>query len=150
VRKHLANLVTSCRILCGIGLLFCPVFSPSFWVLYLVGGLTDMVDGTIARKTNAVTPFGVKLDSAADLIFLIAACIKVLPVVQLPAWIWGWVFLIAGLRISKRNLLLDHTIWNKATGLLLFLFPLTVSFMGVRYTATVVCTIATIAAVHDR
>lgn len=109
-----------------------------------------MVDGTIARKTHAVTDFGSKLDSVADLVFIIAACIKVLPVVQLPAWIWGWVFLIAGLRISKRNLLLDHTIWNKATGLLLFLFPLTVSFMDVRYTATVVCTIATIAAVHDR
>ena len=150
MRKHLANLVTICRILCGVGMLFCPVFSPSFWGLYLLGGLTDMMDGTIARKTHAVTDFGSKLDSVADLVFIIAACIKVLPVVQLPAWIWGWVFLIAGLRISKRNLLLDHTIWNKTTGLLLFLFPLTVSFMDVRYTATVVCTIATIAAVHDR
>jgi len=150
VRKHLANLVTSCRILCGIGLLFCPVFSPSFWVLYLVGGLTDMVDGTIARKTNAVTPFGVKLDSAADLIFLIAACIKVLPVVQLPAWIWGWVILIAGIRIRNRKLLLEHTVWNKVTGFLLFLFPLTLSFLDARYSACVVCTAATVAAANSK
>ena len=150
MKKHLANLVTGCRILCGIGLLFCQVFSPSFWVLYLVGGLTDMVDGTIARKTNSVTDFGSKLDSKADLVFVIAACIKLLPVVHLPGWIWIWGIVIAGMRISKGKLLLEHTVWNKVTGLLLFLFPLTLSFLDVKYSACVICAVATFAAVDNK
>ena len=78
-----------------------------------------MVDGTIARKLNSVTVFGSKLDSVADLVFIIAACIKVLPVVQLPGWIWCWVFVIAAMRFSKGKLLLEHTVWNKVTGFLL-------------------------------
>ena len=150
MKKHLANLVTGCRILCGMGLLFCPVFSPPFWGLYLLGGLTDMVDGTIARKTNSVTDFGSKLDSAADLIFITTACIKVLPAVHLPGRIWIWIILIAGMRICKGKLLLEHTVWNKVTGLLLFLFPLTLSFLDVKYSACVVCMIATFSALHDR
>ena len=150
MKKHLANLVTGCRILCGIGLLFYQVFSPSFWVLYLLGGLTDMVDGTIARKLNSATGFGSKLDSAADLVFVVAACCKLLPVIHLPGWIWCWVVLIAGMRIRNRTLILEHTVWNKVTGFLLFLFPLTLSFLDVKYSACVVCTAATVAAVNSK
>ena len=108
-----------------------------------------MVDGTIARKTHAVTEFGSTLDSIADLVFIIAACIKVLPVVQLPGWIWCWVFVIAAMRFSKGKLLLEHTVWNKVTGFLLFLFPLTLSFLDVKYSACMVCMIATFSALHD-
>ena len=150
MKKHLANLVTGCRILCGIGLLFYQVFSPSFWVLYLLGGLTDMVDGTIARKLNSATGFGSKLDSVADLVFIGAACVKLLPVIHLPGWVWCWVVLIAGMRIRNRTLILEHTVWNKVTGFLLFLFPLTLSFLDVKYSACVVCTAATVAAVNSK
>ena len=150
MRKHLANLVTICRILCGVGILFCPVFSPSFWGLYLVGGLTDMVDGTIARKLNSATGFGSKLDSVADLVFITAACCKLLPMIHLPGWIWCWVVLIAGMRIRNRTLILEHTLWNKVTGFLLFMLPLTLPFLDVRYSACVICIIATISTLYDR
>ena len=43
-----ANLITGTRILCSIVLLFCSPFSPSFYALYLVAGLTDMIDGPVA------------------------------------------------------------------------------------------------------
>ena len=150
MKKHLANLVTGCRILCGIGLLFYQVFSPSFWVLYLLGGLTDMVDGTIARKLNSATGFGSKLDSVADLVFIGAACVKLLPVIHLPGWVWCWVILIVGMRIRNRTLILEHTLWNKVTGFLLFMLPFTLSLLDVRYSACVICIIATISALYDR
>ena len=44
----MANIITGCRILCRIFLLFVPVLSPIFYFLYLVAGFTDMIDGTIA------------------------------------------------------------------------------------------------------
>ena len=57
MRKYIANIVTSCRIIFSILMLFFSVFSPWFYVMYLLCGLTDMVDGSIARKTNTVSTF---------------------------------------------------------------------------------------------
>ena len=130
-------------------MLFCPVLSPSFYALYLLGGLTDMVDGTIARKTHAVTEFGSRLDSVADLVFIGTACVKLLPVVSLPGWVWCWVLLIVILRVSNRKVWLDHTVLNKVTGFLLFLLPLTLSFLDVKVSACVVCAVATLAALQE-
>ena len=45
--------------------------------------------------------------------------------------------------------MVDGTIANKATGLCLFLLPLTISFVDLRYTAPVVCILATIAAFQE-
>ena len=49
-----ANLITGTRILCSIALLFCQTFSPPFFALYIIAGLTDMIDGTVARKAGTL------------------------------------------------------------------------------------------------
>ena len=67
----MANIITGFRVLISIALLFCPVFSPVFYILYLIGGLSDMIDGTIARKMNTVTEFGARFDTAADFVFVV-------------------------------------------------------------------------------
>ena len=157
MKKQIANIITSCRILGSIGLLFCPVFSDSFYILYLFCGLTDMVDGTIARKTGAVSEFGAKLDTVADFLFVIASFVKLVPVIRIPVWIWGWSAVIAVVKLVNlvwgftrmKKMLSLHTIANKATGLCLFLLPITMSFVDLRYTAPVVCVIATIAAIQE-
>ena len=157
MKKQIANIITSCRILGSIGLLFCPVFSAYFYGLYIFCGLTDMVDGTIARKTNAVSEFGSRLDTVADFLFVIASFGKLVPVIRIPGWIWVWaavigvgklINLVWGFTQTKKlpNL---HTIANKATGLCLFLLPLTMPFADLRYTAPVVCILATIAAIQE-
>ena len=75
-----ANIITGGRILCGIALLFFPVFSPAFYTFYIAAGLSDMIDGTVARKTGTVSAFGSKLDTAADFI-LAAVCLILAAVV---------------------------------------------------------------------
>ena len=157
MKKQIANIITSCRILGSIGLLFCPVFSDGFYVLYLFCGLTDMVDGSIARKTGAVSSFGARLDTVADFLFVIASFVKLVPVIRIPVWIWGWAAVIAVVKLvnlvwgstQMKQMPSLHTIANKATGLCLFLLPLTMSFVDLRYTAPVVCAIATIAAIRE-
>ena len=57
----MANVITGLRILVSAVLVFCPVFSQIFYVLYLIAGLSDMIDGIIARKTNSVSEFGSRL-----------------------------------------------------------------------------------------
>ena len=155
--KHIANLITCCRILGSILLLFFPAFSAAFYVIYLFCGFSDMIDGTIARKTGSTSKFGSQLDTVADLIFVAVSLFKLLPVSNIPQWLWIWGGVIAVIKISnilwgyvsKKQFVALHTIMNKAAGLLLFLLPLTISFVELTYTAIAVCTIATLSAVQE-
>ena len=142
----MANIVTCCRILFSVLILFSPVFSAWFYSLYLLCGITDMVDGTIARKTNTANEFGARLDSAADFVFVVAALIKLLPVMHLTWWMLMWVTAIAIIKIFNvvsgfvctKRIIVEHTIMNKITGLLLFLLPLTLTLIKLEYSAVVV------------
>ena len=69
-RKQIANIITISRILGSIYLLYSPVFSISFYIMYLFCGITDMIDGTIARKTKSVSELGARLDTVADSTFV--------------------------------------------------------------------------------
>ena len=66
---------------------------------WLAAGFSDMIDGTIARKTGSESTFCVKLDSIADLIFVIVASIKILPSVSFIPLIWIWTGVIAAIKI---------------------------------------------------
>lgn len=155
--KHIANILTGCRILGSILLLFFPAFSAAFYILYLLCGFSDMIDGTIARKTNSTSEFGSRLDTAADLIFTAASFFKLLPAICMPEWLWIWGSVIAVIRISniiwgyaaKGQFISLHTMMNKAAGLLLFLLPLTISFVELKYAAIAVCSAATFSAVQE-
>lgn len=153
----MANIITSCRILCSIILLFFPAFSPAFYIFYLIAGLTDMVDGTVARKTNTVSAFGSKLDTVADAVFVVTCLIKLLPVMDIPLWLWIWIVIISGIKIinvvsgfiCRKNFVAEHTVMNKVTGVLLFLLVLTLKFIELKYSAVAVCAIATFAAIQE-
>ncbi len=72
----MANLITGARMLCALLLLCFPAFSPAFYALYLLGGLTDMIDGTVARMTGTACEAGARLDTAADLLFAAVCLIR--------------------------------------------------------------------------
>lgn len=153
----MANIITGCLILCSVLLFFFPAFSPQFYALYLISGFTDMIDGTVARKANIDSKFGSKLDTIADFIFIVACLVKLLPVLDIPIWLWIWIFAIAVIKIinvisgfmCQKKFVTEHTIMNKFTGVLLFLLPLTLSFIELKYTAIVVCGMATFAAIQE-
>ena len=155
--KHLANIVTGCRILGSVLLLFFPAFSEAFYSIYLFCGFSDMIDGTIARKTNSTSELGSKMDTVADLVFITASMVKVLPKIKMLPWLWIWGGIIAMIKIgtiiwgylSEKQFVSLHTTMNKITGLLLFLLPLTLPFVDLRYSSVVVCSIATFAAVQE-
>ena len=155
--KHIANLITSCRILCSIGILCFPAFSQKFYIMYFLCGFSDMIDGTIARKTNAVSGFGSKLDTIADFVFVVVCLIKLLPLVHISVWLWIWIAVIAVIKatnlvwgfVCRKKLVDYHSVFNKATGLLLFLLPFTLQSVEPTYSFAVVCIIATIAAFQE-
>ena len=155
--KRIANILTSCRILGSVLLLFFPAFSLGFYIIYFFCGFSDMLDGTIVRKTNTVSSFGSKLDAAADFVFMAVCAVKLLPKMNIPVWLWIWIAVIAIVKftniiwgfIQRKKLVDYHTFLNKTTGLLLFFLPLTLQFIVPTYSFAVVCTIATIAAIQE-
>ena len=153
----MANIITIVRILCSIAILFCPVFSVAFYSLYIAAGLSDMIDGWVARRTNTVSEFGAKLDTVADFVFVVVCLVKLLPVMDVPVWLYVWIGIIAVIKVInivsgyvvQKRFVAVHSVMNKVTGVLLFVLPLTLSFIDLKYSATVVCIIATFAAVQE-
>ena len=153
----MANAITGLRILVSAALLLCPVFSPIFYAMYLIAGLFDMADGIVARKTNSVSEFGSRFDSIADFVFVAVCLIKILPVMDIPIWLYVWtaviffvkiINMIFGYAMYKRYAAV-HTTMNKVTGVLLFMLPLTLSIVPLIYTGIPICSVATFAAVQE-
>ena len=157
MKTQIANIITGCRIVCSILLLFFHVFSLEFYMTYLFCGFSDMIDGTIARKTNSNSDFGAKFDTVADFIFMIVVCYKLLLAIFIPQWLWIWIIVIAVIKFSNiffgfvktKSLISIHSILNKITGLVLFLFPLMIQFIEQKYIFITICLIATISAIHE-
>ena len=116
-----------------------------------------MIDGIVARRTNSANEFGARLDTVSDFVFVTVALIKFLPHLHIPIWLWIWIGIIAMIKLGNvvwgfvrtKKLISPHTVLNKITGLLLFILPVTISFVDLTYTLSIVCTIATVAAIHE-
>ena len=153
----MANIITGIRIVLSVALMFCPALSPTFYALYIAAGFSDMIDGAVARKTVTVSEFGSRLDTIADIVFVAVCLIKLLPVLHVPVWLYIWIAVIAFIKVAniavgfvgQKELISVHSMMNKLTGGLLFVFPLTLAFVDLRYSGAVVCIVATAAAIQE-
>jgi CDP-diacylglycerol--glycerol-3-phosphate 3-phosphatidyltransferase len=72
-------------------------------IIFLIAGLTDFIDGEIARRYGVITNFGKLMDPLVDKIMMAAAFISLVPLRAVPAWVATTVvardFLITGLRL---------------------------------------------------
>ena len=152
-----ANSITVSRMLFSLALLVLPSRSLPFAVLYLLCGVTDVMDGFVARKLHTESEKGAMLDSIADLIFAVVYAVKILPVLKIPLWIWIWTAIIAVTKITciviaskkAQRLEIEHSFGNKLTGLLLFLLPLSVCIADGKYGVILVCIAATVTVIIE-
>ena len=153
----MANAISIIRIIASIALLFCRAFSSAFYVLYIAAGLSDMLDGFVARQTDTVSILGARLDTIADFVLVVVCLIKLLPVMSIPVWLFVWIGMIAlikavnivsGFAVQKKFVAV-HSVMNKATGALLFLLPLTIPVLPLKYSAVIVSAAATFAAIQE-
>ena len=157
MKKHIANIITGSRIAFSLPLLFLPMTSAWFCVLYLFCGLSDMIDGTVARRMGSASEFGARLDTVSDFVFMLVCAVKILPVLRLPLWLWVWTLLIALAKIlnialvfiAKKKLISIHSVLNKIMGLALFLLPLTLTFIEPTYSVLAICALATVAVLQE-
>lgn len=155
--KYFANTITISRMLAALVLFCLEPFSVTFNFLYIYCGISDMVDGFIARKTHTESKIGEILDSIADLMFVLICFLKILPTIHISAWLWIWILLIAIIKainlvlgyVCQHKIMFLHTKANKVTGFLLFLLPLLVPFKIFNYVSAGVAGIATFAALQE-
>ena len=133
----MANVITISRIVSSLILLLCPTLSASFYCVYVLTGITDFLDGFIARRTRTISQLGAKIDTMADTIFVVVCLIKFLPEIRFPLWIYIWIVVVAiiniilGFMVNKKYPAV-HSVMNKITGVILFLLPLTFARIDLR------------------
>src|SRR5438094_10581356 len=86
-----ANRITLSRL--GLTVLFVLTLNSSWQyartaalIIFLIAGLTDFIDGEVARRYGAITNFGKLMDPLVDNIMVAAAFISLVPLKSVPAW----------------------------------------------------------------
>lgn len=151
------NIITIIRAIGAFGLLFFGVEDVAFWVIYFACGISDMLDGYLARKLHCESRTGALLDSLADIVFVACCCIKLIPALALPNWLWIWALVIVLIKVINqisalviyKKCVFPHTIANKATGLLLFVGIPVTFFVESLIPIIIVAIFATFAAIQE-
>jgi CDP-diacylglycerol--glycerol-3-phosphate 3-phosphatidyltransferase len=89
------------------------------YILAILAGLTDLLDGYLARKWNQITDFGALMDPLADKIFVTGTMLIAVEYRLIPAWIAIAVlfreFMVTGLRTlaAKKQVVISADRWGK-------------------------------------
>ena len=155
--KHIPNILSASRIALCLPLLLADAMTVPFWVLYVIAGTTDMLDGFLARRWGVESKFGARLDSLADFVFVLAVGYKLFPYLKLPAMLWMMIGFIALVKmvnaicsyVIKHKIEYLHTKANKLTGFLLFVGMMTIGQQYFVPVAWVIACIALFAAIQE-
>lgn len=156
--RNIPNIITVLRIALSLLLLFVEPLSFLFSIIFITCGLSDLLDGYIARKMSATSKMGSIMDSTSDMIFIMVMLIILLPLIKIKQYILLLIVLIAVVRIVSIAIALYkyhtfvaglHTYANKITGFSLFCFPLLFNVVNTDILALILCFIASVSAVEE-
>lgn len=105
--KHVPNILTMCRFVL-IPFIFGAIINNDYMVAFVfltISGLTDVLDGFIARKFNFITNFGKLIDPLADKATQISTLIALLFAGIIPNWILIVVFIKEAIMIAGASFL---------------------------------------------
>lgn len=155
--KNIPNLLSISRILTSFILFWFKPFSLEFYVVYALCGVSDILDGYIARKTNSISKIGATLDSIGDFLLVVILLFIITPLIHIPIWVLWWVGTVAVIRMLSLSVaafkfkafVFLHTYANKLTGGLLFLLLFALSLKNPTIYFFLVCFVATVSAVEE-
>lgn len=155
--KNVPNIITTIRIFLSIVFLFIKPYSTTFYIIYVLCGISDILDGYIARNTNTTSKVGSILDTLADITMVAMLSVVLLPTIRFPIRIISWIILILIIRIigiiiafyKYHKFVILHTYSNKLTGLALFLAIIFFKCTSSLIVMSLVCIIATLASIEE-
>ena len=148
--RAIPNVLSLLRLMGAAVLVFLPV-GGGFWAVYLLCGLSDMLDGALARRLKAESELGSRLDSLGDLALVIVCAVRLLPELELAVWAWVWIGIIAAVKLlcfaaAKE---IPHTKLNKLTGACLFALLPVVLLWERNFTVIFLCALASLSAAQE-
>lgn len=155
--KDIAKKITISRIVLSIALLFTTVFTTPFYIIYIYCGLSDILDDYFAKKRKEEMGEGTKLDTVADIVFIVCGMIKIVPDLLLPKLLFFWFGFIVIVKIYNilyslihfKTIKLPYSLISKIAGALLFLTPLIVSKSDSDIIYVLCCLVATAAVINE-
>lgn len=156
--KHLPNILSVIRMALSLSLLLFLGNRWLFFAVFMICGLTDVLDGAIARKHNVQSALGARLDSAGDFLFFIIMldCIAIwagrsalylLPYVAAVVLLRFLNLAVAGIKF--RVFASVHTWGNKAAGILVFISFGVYILTDAVWAFIPVCTVAGLSAIEE-
>ena len=155
--KAIPNCISVCRIIFSLILFIVKPLSAAFYAIYIICGLSDMVDGFIARKTGTTSNLGARLDSMGDMVMVGVLLLVLYPIINPPIQIVIWTISIGIIRLASMAVALKkyktfaglHTYGNKITGIVLFIFPMLLPCIHITMLMYIICAVASISAIEE-
>ena len=157
--RNLANIITSSRMVCAFILIFFDILSTPFKVIYAWCGLSDVLDGYVARKLKTTSELGSRLDSFSDLLLYALTLYKVWPHLlrEVPTYVIYLIYVVLFIRLlcyiyvgfKTKALEARHTILNKATGFLFFFLPFTINTGYMHIYSLLILAVAYISSIEE-
>lgn len=155
--RYIPNLLSLARIILSLFLIFLYPMKLYFLLVYIFCGITDILDGFIARKINATSELGSKLDSFADMIIIFVILFKFIPIMNLNLFMIVWLICVTILKslcilvvfIRFNQFGMVHTYMNKITGSLIFIYPILNYFTSSKFYIFIIFIFASITAIEE-
>lgn len=155
--NSIPNYISILRIILSIILLILEPLSIEFYIIYITCGISDVLDGYIARKTNSTSKLGEKLDSIADLVLVITLIFIFYPIINLTIEAIIWISIIGSIRIISIIIIfikykmfgIIHTYGNKLTGIILLSFVPLLKIIESDILIYIICIVASISAIEE-
>jgi len=155
--KYVPNMLSIFRLIMLIPLVLLEPLTLPFMVIYILAGLSDMIDGPIARRFNVASQFGAALDGGADLLFLFTVLFRVGPLIEFSSWLWIWIGIAIASKllasvigyIRHKEIIFFHTYLGKFFMFNLFLFPVYFVFFSTDAVLIVLLILVTLVIIED-
>lgn len=155
--KAIPNYISFSRIIFSLILFLIKPLSLFFYVIYVLCGFSDIIDGFIARKTGTTSKLGEKLDTMADMIMAGVLLVVFYPIININTEILIWIILIGVIRLVSMLVVLKkyktfamlHSYGNKITGIVLYMFPIIFPYFHTTMLLYIICVVASISAIEE-
>lgn len=155
--RKIANYISIARMFLVLALVLVKPLSIVFIAIYLLCGISDVLDGYIARRTHTTSELGGKLDTIADFLMIMVLMIILFPIINPKVQIILWIVIIAIVKVVSMMIVLVkhktfeilHTYGNKITGLLIFFFTPALPFVQADMLMYIICMVASVSAIEE-
>lgn len=157
--RQIPNMLSILRIILSILLIPFLTVHIAFIIIYILIGITDILDGFIARRFKCESDFGAKLDSIGDFVFYIILVflflklylpiLKADHVIVLTEIVFLRFFNLFITKLKYKKVVFIHTIANKVSGVIVYFIPLIFLFIQNNFVIWIILIVVLIAALEE-